>query len=466
MMTSRRWLPFLPAATLAAAVGCAGSRPGPALPEPRPIGRDIAVYTAPAVPDPPAARPPDRVEPAGVIELREALALALLHNPRLAAASWDLRIAEARTLQAGLRPNPELELEVEEFAGSGPRRGFVGAETTIRLSQLVELGGKRAARSRLAEAEQKLAGWDHEAERLAVLTETTIGFIDLLVAQEQRRLAEESVRLSEETFAVVAERVGAGKVSQLEGTRASVQRAGSRIALARAEGALQTARRRLAAAWGSTAPRFTRAAGTLERVSVPPPLEAIEALLERNPEVARRAAEMESRLAALALERAARLPDLTVSAGARRFAETDDHAFTVGLGLALPLFDRNQGAVLEARHRQARQESGERAAEVRVATALAESHSALAVARAEAVGLREEVVPAAGRAFAAAREGYRQGKFGYLEVLDAQRTLNEANAGLLDALARYHRAVAVVESLVGTPLESLAEPQAKEGEEQ
>jgi cobalt-zinc-cadmium efflux system outer membrane protein len=95
-----------------------------------------------------------------------------------------------------------------------------------------------------------------------------------------------------------------------------------------------------------------------------------------------------------------------------------------------------------------------------------ESYEALASARTEALALKNGVVPAAQKAFEAARHGYRQGKFGYLEVLDSQRTFGEATARLLDALARYHRSVALVESLVGTPLDAIVEDSSSPLEEQ
>jgi cobalt-zinc-cadmium efflux system outer membrane protein len=399
------------------------------------------------------------------LPLREALSLALLHNPQLAANSWNLRLGEARTWQAGLPPNPELEVEVEEFAGSGARQGFQGAETTIRLSQLVELGGKRGARSRLAGAKAKLAGWDYEAERLALLTETTLSFIDVLAAQEQLRLAKDSQRLAEETVMVVAERVRAGKVSPLEETRAGIERANSRIELARASEALKAARRRLAATWGSEIPRFTRATGTLDEVMEIPPLSAVESLLHQNPAVARWAGEMEQRLAARALERAKRVPNLTASLGVQQFAETDDHSLVLSLGFPLPLFDRNQGSLEEARLRLAQGHLEARNAEIRTGTALAESYSSLTAARTEVLALKTEVVPAAGEIFSGARDGYRQGKFGYLEVLDAQRTLFAANKRLLAALASYHQAVAIVESLIGTRLDTLIPPKPAQPEE-
>jgi cobalt-zinc-cadmium efflux system outer membrane protein len=98
--------------------------------------------------------------------LRQALALALLQNPELRAFAWDVRAAEARTLQAGLRPNPELGLEVENIAGTGVLQGGQSAETTLRLNQVIELGGKRARRLQVAAVERDLAAWDYEATLL------------------------------------------------------------------------------------------------------------------------------------------------------------------------------------------------------------------------------------------------------------------------------------------------------------
>lgn len=435
--------------------GCASHKIGAQPLESLPLWNDIPAYQA--TPESPAATSIEVREPAGELRLRDALALALLHSPKLAEFAWSVRISEARSLQAGLRPNPELEIEVEEFGGAGPRKEFNAAETSIYLSQLIELGGDRAARRRLAGWENHVANADYEAERLAVLADVTLGFIDVLAAQESHILAEDLHRISQETLDVVAERVKAGKVSPLEETKASIELADKKIDLTNARSNLVVARKRLASTWGSPSPQFATAAGTLNQVKAIPTLDALETLVHKNPALTRWAGEMEQRLAELALERAERIFDLTLSAGVKRFEESDDYAFTVGMSLPIPVFDRNQGGVREARYRVARTEHQKKAARMRITTALTESYEALASARAEALALENEVLPAAGRAFEAARRGYRQGKFGYLEVLDAQRTFAQANARLLDARARYHRAVALVESLVGTRLDAILE---------
>jgi outer membrane protein, heavy metal efflux system len=161
---------------------------------------------------------------------------------------------------------------------------------------------------------------------------------------------------------------------------------------------------------------------------------------------------MASRQAALRVEESKRIPDVTVSGGVRLVNDTDDTGFVVRLSLPLALFDRNQGGVLEARHRLAGAEEERRATEVRLAAALAEAYQALLSAYRDVTVIQQEVLPAAQEAFDVATEGYRQGKFGFLDVLDAQRTLFETRGQYLEALSAYHKAVADAERLIGEPL--------------
>jgi outer membrane protein TolC len=125
-------------------------------------------------------------EPNGVLTLSQALALALMKNPELKSFSLQVRISQARELQASLWPNPELEVEVEEVGGTGRRSRFDAAETTIQLSQLIELGDKRTKRTRLASLEKELAGSDYEAKRLDVFTEVTKAFIEVLKNYDEK----------------------------------------------------------------------------------------------------------------------------------------------------------------------------------------------------------------------------------------------------------------------------------------
>jgi cobalt-zinc-cadmium efflux system outer membrane protein len=391
-------------------------------------------------------------EPTGSISLREALVLALAKNPDLAAFSWEVRAREARMLQAGLLPNPDLSVLAEDVGGSGDFRGVQQTQTTITLSQLIELGGKRSARRQATSLARDLAGWDYEVKRIEILTQVSQAFNETLAAQQRLILAEELVGLAEEVTRSVSERVKAGKVSPIEETKANIALSSVQIDRERARLALEAARKRLAATWGSATARFDRVEGDLDQVVPLPSLERLVERLARNPLLARWATEMAQRQALVQVERANAIPNITISGGYRRLNETDDNTVVIGVSIPLPLFNRNQGSIVEARHRLAKAEAERRAAEVRVTSTLSDAYKALATAHAEAVGLRVNVIPAAQSAFEGINEGYRMGKFGYLDVLDAQRTLFDARARYLQAVTDYHRAVAEVERLIGEPL--------------
>jgi len=432
--------------------GCTSTSTDTALPERRPLGREFSTFQPPKEPPATLQRIPKVAEPNGVITLRQALSLALMQNPELRVFSWEVRASEARTLQAGLLPNPEIEVEVEEVGGAGARSGFDGAETTIQFGQLIELAGKRSKRERLASLEGELAGWDYEAKRLDVLTKVSFAFVGVLAAQERLTLAEELVRLSEEVMDAVAQRVEAGKDSPVDKTKAQVALAGARIEQKRAHQRLVAARKQLAATWGGISSVFEGVSGQLG-ITFPIPSEAeLRALLEQNPDLARWAVEMESRRAALELEKANAITDLTIFGGMQRYNEGDDTAVVFGLSIPVPAFNRNQGRILEAKYNLARAREQRGAVEANLYAALAGTYQALSSAFIEVTDLRNEVLPGAESAFDAARRGYREGKFDYLTVLDAQRTFFFARARYIESLAIYHVAKADVERLIGQSL--------------
>ncbi len=391
----------------------------------------------------------------GVITLKDAISRVLLKSPELEALSLEIRAQEARILQAGLFPNPEIEFETENWGGSGDFRSFDSAETTLQLSQLIELGGKRSKRKKIASYERDLAGWNYESKRADVLTEAAKAFVDVLAAQERLALAEEHVELAQKILDTVSARVKAGKVSPVEETRAGVTFSISRIALQQAKQKLATSRRQLAATWGEKTPLFENVTGELDVIRPVPPITEIEVLISRNPDIARWDTEVEQRRANLALEKVGRIPDPTISLGARKFNETEDNAFILAVSIPIPVFNRNQGDSLKARHRLSKAAKDHQTARMMVFNDLAEAYQALSNSHFEATTLKAEILPGAQSAFKAVKEGYQQGKFDYLGLLDSQRTMFEVRARYIETLRLYHKAVADVERLIGTGLHTL-----------
>ncbi|QSA99023.1 TolC family protein [Methylococcus sp. EFPC2] len=390
-------------------------------------------------------------EPTGDITLMQALAAALLRNPELAAFSQETRAREAAVLQAGLFPNPTFGANAANFANVRAK-GFDGDVVTLELSQLIELGGKRAARIEAAQQTQELAGWDYETVRIAVATQVAQAFTEVLGAQARLDLARQTTELADQVATTVGNQVKVGEVSPVEETRTRVALATVRTDLTRAERELEAARRRLASFWSSVVPRFAKARGELESLSPIPSLERLQVRIHQNPELARWTTELAQRQALVDLEKTQAIPDVTATVGTSYYRQNNDYVLLAGVSVPLPVFNRNQGGILEAERRRGKAEDERRAAEVRVGTALNTAYQALAAAYAEAETYKTSILSGAESAFEAVRKGYRFGEFALLDVLDTQRTLFTARAQYLRALTAYHQGVAEVERLIGERL--------------
>ncbi len=408
---------------------------------------------------------PEKSGSANTITLEQVVARVLIQSPELKVFSLEQRARESMILQSGLFPNPRLEIEVENFAGSRKFNGFDSSETTIRLSQLIELGGKRAARIQASSSSRDLSKWDYETKRIDVLTQTSKAYTDLLKAQKLVALNNELVDLAKKSLQAVSERVQAGKVPPIEKTKAQVELSTAKIGLARAKNEWDTARRNLTVIWGGTEPDFQLALGNLEEISSVPLMETLVRKIEKNPDLARWVTELSQRQAVVEFERSKSVPDVSLEAGYRRLESTNDNAIIFGFSVPLQFWDRNQGAIAEARHRLAKAKAQKTAIEIQLKNNLAKSYRTLMLAHTELVLFKTQVVPGAQKAYDAMTVGYRFGKFGFLEVLDSQRTLFQARIQYLQALANYHHSVADVERLIGEPLVTVNQPLAKpEGE--
>ena len=461
MAVLRSWLGKSPPALALVLVGCASRSVERPLPEARPLGRSFAVYRpAAAVTERREGTWPEPPSPTGPLDLRQALALALRYNPELAAFSWEVRAAEARELQARLLPNPEAGVDVENVAGG--LDGFHDSETTIALAQTLLFGPKRSRAMRVAAAERQLAGWAYESKRLDVFTAVVQSFVAVLGAQDRVRIAQETAQIAQEVLTAATRRVEVGDASPVEQTRAGVVQAQVLTELDRAKQELEAARIRLASMWSAPEPRFETAQGTLERDATLPPLEQLKKRLEQNPELMSAAVEVTRREAVLELERARRIPDVTALAGYRRLQADDVNTIVFGFAVPLPVFDRNQAAIREAKANLAQAEWQTKSAEVRVLAALTDAYSELATTLREQQAYTERILPGATEAFRKTQAGYAQGTFDYLEVLTAQETLAKTRAEFVNVLVRLNQAIAAVERLIGEPIRPTGAPPAKQ----
>ncbi|MES2185004.1 MAG: TolC family protein [Pseudomonadota bacterium] len=379
-------------------------------------------------------------EPAPLV-LGAAIARALGQNPDIAAARREQDATGGALTQARLLPNPELSALEEDL-----RRGR--RTSSLQLTQPIELGGKRAARTAVAERGRDLATQGLQQVRANIRASVVAAFYEVLIAQERIRLAAESVALAQNATLVASKRVAAGKVSPVEETRARVAEAAVRVEALQAEGALRAARQRLSSLWGEPVPRFSSAAGPLAVPPQEPSDRFVDDHLRQSPALRQAQLELERRRSLVELERARAVPNIAVTVGAKRLQEAGVTQAVLGISIPLPVFDRNQGNLAEALSREDKARDELAATELRLATDVAQARERLRSARAEALTLERDALPGARSAFDAASRGFALGKFSFLEALDAQRTYFLTQAQYLRALADTYRAASDIERLL------------------
>lgn len=379
---------------------------------------------------------------AQTLSLDAALQTAFANNPDLAAAQWEIDIASGGRQQAGLIPNPVASWDAEDT-----RRDT--RTTTLKLSQTLELGGKRGARIELATRGQDVAALTLEQRRNDLRAEVIDRYYGALRAQERLDLAQRSLALAERGLVVANGRVSAGKASPVEATRAQVQLSQIRLELNRAQMGVSDAYRRLAASTGSAAPDFEAVATQNTAPASLPSAAHLLARLEQTAELRLAELQILQNEASVGLEKSQRVPDLDVSIGSQYDASVRERVNLVGVSMPIPLFNRNQGNVLAATRRADQARDLRNAAELRLRTETRQALDLWQTANTEVRAFNQQILPAAQSAVDSATRGFEMGKFNFLDVLDAQRTLIAARTQYLTATAQATDAWVRIERIYG-----------------
>ncbi|WP_175917537.1 TolC family protein [Burkholderia pyrrocinia] len=400
----------------------------------------------------PIVAPAPDALPSTSLTLSDALSAAARNNPALRGARADVDASAGALMQAGARPNPEVSFLQE---------GFRRAErtSTAMINQTIELGGKRSARLDVASYGREAADASLDEQGAVVRADVTAAFYGLLAAQRQLQVTEESAAIAARSADLASRRAQAGKVSPVEATKAQVAAAAVLIEVATARGRVDVAREKLNAAMGGARTDRRDAVGDLEVVPTVDPLPALVERLDDAPLARIARAEMLRSNAAVSLERARRIPDVTVSAGVKRVTTggVPDNQAVVGVSIPIPLFNTNKGALLEATHKAERANADLDRERARLRLDLTQAYANFEAAAQEARRLKTDILPGARTALDAMSRGYQLGKFGFLDVLDAQRTLFQGQSQYVRALADAHTARADIGRLVGTPLAAVAQ---------
>jgi cobalt-zinc-cadmium efflux system outer membrane protein len=378
---------------------------------------------------------------ASAIDLPTAIRLAL-EQPASRAAAHEVAASEATADQAGSLPNPELA-----FLREGQQAG--SRTTTIQINQPIELGGKRQARVALAQVAVGLAKSEQAIVRQQIRADVIVRYYEVLLAQQKQEIARALGDLARKSVEVAGKRVAAGKISPIDETRARLAAADAATELNQATAQLAVARTMLGALTGKPAESLVL---TEPRELLPQakPLGTLLAQARDAASVQHARSQLAAREAQIGVERAGRLPDLTVSVGSQRDEQAGRRQAVVGLSVPLPLFNRNQGNLRAALRRTDKAREELAAAELGAASELAAAYTRYEVASKEVALLRQDVIPNARSAYELTLKGFEYGKFPFLEVLDAQRTWFQAQSRIWNSMLEACRAYADIERIAGT----------------
>jgi cobalt-zinc-cadmium efflux system outer membrane protein len=406
------------------------------------------------------AQAPDQTQK--IITLEELQQMALQNNPTLAQSAANIRAAEGRRKQSGLYPNPTVGYQGEEIRGGS----FRGGEQGFFVQQDIVMGGKLGLNRKIFEQEKKQAETEADEQKLRVLTNVRMSYIQVLAAQQTLELRQSLSKLAQDAVDTSHQLANVGQADAPDVLESEVEAQQADLAVTMAEQNQQRVWKELAAVVGNRRLPLTRLKGNLEETASVNPDELVENIVNESPVV--KIADLGVKRAEAGLARAKRepVPDLQLRGGMQQNRElSETSGQPVGLqgfaevGVQIPIFNRNQGNIaaskadLERAHREVERVKlvlRERAARV----VQNYTFSQTAVER-----FKNQMIPRAQKAYDMYMNKYHDMAAAYPQVLIAQRTLMQLDVSYVNALESFATSSLELQSFLLTDgLEAPSQP--------
>jgi cobalt-zinc-cadmium efflux system outer membrane protein len=388
----------------------------------------------------------------------DVVALALAKNPDLNIARQERLASRARLYQASVYPyNPSLYVGFDQLPvtdhhpkeGKGP---YVG-QAQYGILQQLEFPTKRGHRVDLFEAQVRGADADFESKERDTRTNVRTAFVDILAAQERLAVADKNHEIAVRLHEAATARVAASAAPSIEETKADADELKARNDAKAAERDVKIAKAQLAGVLGDP----SLAIGALDgALALDGPELAFQGAkpVDRNPALISKGHAVDAAEANLAVQRTSAYPDPSLQFYYER-NRGDTDSLAANLSIPLPIFDSNRGAIRDAELSVEKARSDLESTRASLVTQYHQAISSYDTARANAKLIREKTLPATEKALALAEDGWKAGKFRYLDVLDAERSLTSARADYVSALQDLNHAIIQLEALTGKNVEEL-----------
>ena len=387
-----------------------------------------------------------------VQNIDQAYDRVLKNNSTLKAQGLRIEGLKALVDQANLIPNPELSVESENFSGS--RSGFDEAENTFALSQKIELGGKRGARTSLAKSQADLFEAAAKLRLANLVRDVQIAYSNVVLSQKLFKLAHEQEQFAKNVLKTAKDKVAHGGILAGEKTKAEIALRVISIDKQKTENKLYQSKRSLASFWNGTASDVEDLTELLSddlttKLSLPP--------LDETLTLKARSSQVSVSQRAVRNERAQVIPDITFSGGYRRFEETDDDAFVAGISVPLPFFNRNSGRITQAKKEVEANKAEYVRSETSVKAQLDNLMQTRKVLQMERATILKHLLPDSEQALTEIRKAYRLGRVGYLDLIDSQEVYFGAKEREAQNLFGLRSNEATIKAITGQILQTIRE---------
>lgn len=383
------------------------------------------------------------------ITLDQAIIKVLGHHPQLMIDAYESRALAARIKMAALKPADSINIEMEDFAGTGDASSFRGMQTTLSLARVLELGNKSSYRSNVVKQKSYVLRDTQDAERLDLLAETTRRFVQVVVNQEKIILAKEALSIAKNTKEIVEKKINAAISPKAELYRVDIDIARLHLSLEHTEHELKSSMVMLSSMWNETVPDFDRANADLFRLDEVLTVDAYAQLLERNPELIRFTTQQRLADARLQLARIKQKPDIRITGGIRYLNSLDDVGFVLSANIPFGTVERAAPAIEEAEMLNMIDPLAMEQKKTELYVTLYEIYQELLHKKTAVKLLEENIIPNARQALLDYEKLYSTGRYSLLDLVDAQRTLLNSRSQLLESVADFHRYRIEIDRLTG-----------------
>ena len=388
------------------------------------------------------------------MSLAEAVERTLYRHPALEAAALEVDIERARREFESQPPPLEFEAGAEDFGGTGAVSGFDGAELTLQLSRVLELGDKATLRYDVGTRRVDQALVVEQTAALELAREVTHRYLEVVVLQERVTLARQMVRVAASTLEFVTARVKAGGSARAEASLARVELSRAELAVLGVDGQLDAARTALASMWQASPPDFGRAGADIYQLPGLPSYASLEQRLDDNPALLQRAAEVNLLRAQSQLVNARQKADVSVTGGVKHLAATDDVGFVFSVSVPFGSASRAKPSITESELLSEQTPLLVESQTIELRTTLSGLYSELLYADQAVDRLQEDIIPEAKTAVRLYEDTFRIGSSTLLELTQAQKELLALQEELVAIAGTYHSTLMEIEYLLGAGYEA------------